>query len=67
MESENKLTFIVEKKSTKDEIKSSIQKLFNVKVVKVNTFVTSDGIKKAYIKLSKENPAMDVATQLGII
>ncbi len=67
MESENKLTFIVDKKSSKGEIKDAIQKIFNVKVIEINTFVTSLGIKKAYIQLSKDNPAMDIATQLGII
>lgn len=67
MESENKLLFVVDLKSTKKEIKEGIEKLFKVKVVRVNTLITSDGEKRAYITLSKENPAMDIITQLGLM
>ena len=34
---EGKYTFMVAKKSTKIEIKQAVEKLFNVKVLKVNT------------------------------
>jgi large subunit ribosomal protein L23 len=67
MESDNKLIFMVERKSTKQDIKKEIEKLFNVKIVKVNTLITPLGQKKAYVKLSKENPAIDVATKLGLM
>lgn len=67
MESENKLTFIVEKKATKPEIKMAVAQAFNVKPIKVNTVVTPRGVKKAYVRLSPETPAIDVATQLGMI
>jgi large subunit ribosomal protein L23 len=67
MESENKLLFIVDKKADKIEIKASIEKLFNVKVVKVNTLNDVKGRKKAYVKLSNETPAIDVATELGLM
>ena len=67
MESDNKLTFMVELKATKQDIKKEIEKLFNVKVTKVNTLITPLGTKKAYVKLSKENPAIDLATKLGLM
>ena len=67
MESQNKLIFIVDKKTKKPEIKNAIQSLFKVKVLKVNTLILPTGEKKAYVKLSPENPAIDVATQLGLI
>ena len=67
MESENKLGFIVEKKATKKDIKEAIEKEFKVKVVSVNTFNSMKGEKKAYVKLSPENPAIDIATQLGLM
>lgn len=67
MESENKLIFVVSKKSTKEQIKRSMEKMFKVKVVSVNTMVDPHGIKKAYIKFSKENPAIEIATQLGLM
>jgi len=67
MESENKLIFIVAQKATKEQIKKAVEKAFNVKVLKVNTLITSKGKKKAYVKLSADTPAVDVATQLGLM
>ncbi|HLC72083.1 MAG TPA: 50S ribosomal protein L23 [Candidatus Nanoarchaeia archaeon] len=67
MEAENKLTFIVENNATKPDIKKAMQEQFKVKIVAVNTTVTPDGKKKAFIKLAPENPALDIATQLGAI
>ena len=67
MEAENKLLFSVKMNTTKEQIKNAIQDLFKVKVIKVNTLITSDGEKRAYIKLSKENHAADVMTQLGLM
>lgn len=67
MNTENKLIFIVDKNSTKAEIKKAVQELFKVKVEKVNTMIDTQGRKKAYLKLSAETPATDIATQLGIM
>jgi len=67
MESENKLIFTVAKKATRNEVKTAIEQAFKVKVLRVNTMITPQGIKKAYITLSKETPAIDVASQLGIM
>lgn len=66
MESENKLIFVVDNKAKKNEIKEAIEKMFKVKVVKVNTFIIK-GEKKAYVKFSEETPAIDIATQLGLM
>ncbi len=66
IEAENKLCFVVEAKSTKKDIKTAIEKMFKAKVVDVNTHTTK-GEKRAYIKLSKETPAMDIATNLRIM
>ena len=67
MESENKLLFAVDRKSTNKEIKESIESMFKVKVKKVNSFIGPDGNKRAYVKFSEENPAIDIATQLGLM
>ena len=67
MEAENKLIFVVSLKSNKKQVKDAIESLFKVKVLKINTLVSPDGLKKAYIKLSAETPAIDVATQLGLM
>ena len=67
LESENKLICMVNKKSNKNKIKEAIEKAFKVKVIKVNTLITPKGEKKAYISLSPETPALDIATQLGLM
>lgn len=66
MEAENKLIFVVDSRSTKKDIKKSVESMFNVKVESVNTFI-NQGNKKAYVKISKETPAIDIATRLGLI
>jgi len=67
MESENKLIFVVDKKATRLQIQKAIESLFKVKVAKVNTFITHAGEKRAYVKFSQETPAIDIATQLGLM
>ena len=66
METENKLIFVVENTSTKNEIRKAVEELFKVKVESVNTFIMA-GKKKAYVRISKDTPAINVATQLGLI
>ena len=67
MESENKLIFVVDEKATKADIKKAIEELFKVKVVSVNTLFDSQGKKRAYVRLNKENPAIDIATDMGLM
>lgn len=67
MEAENKLIFVVDKKANKKDIKRAIESMFKAKVEKVNTFISPDGRKRAYIKFSDETPAIDIATQLGLM
>ena len=67
MESENKLIFVVDNKADKKDIKKAIESLFKAKVRKVNTFNSIDGKKRAYVKFSDETPAIDIATQLGLM
>ncbi len=66
IEAENKLTFVVNRKAGKNDIKSAIEKLYEVKVASVNTLVTTTGLKKAYVKLTPDFKAEDVATKMGI-
>ena len=58
---------MVDKSAKKPEIKQAIEKIFNVKVEKVNTFIGPDGKKRAYVKFSNETPAIDIATNLGLM
>ncbi|MBW2973254.1 50S ribosomal protein L23 [Candidatus Woesearchaeota archaeon] len=66
MEAENKLIFVVDTKATRADIKKAIEEVFKAKVDKVNTLVTN-GKKRAYVKFAKETPAIDIATNLGLM
>jgi large subunit ribosomal protein L23 len=66
IEMQNTLLFELDKRMTKTEIKKEFEEIFNVKVEKVNTLIKHNK-KYAYIKLNKSNPAIDVATKLGLI
>lgn len=66
IERENKLVFIVDIKANKSQIKRAIEKIHKVKVVKINTLITSQGEKKAFIKLHPDNSAQDIAIDLGV-
>lgn len=66
-ERENKIVFVVDKKANKEKIKTAFEKVFEVKVAKINTEITIAGEKKAFIKLKPEFKAADVAVKLGII
>ena len=67
MEAENKLIFVVDRKDTKEDIKKEVETRFAVKVTKVNTLTSLQGEKRAIVTFSKEHPAIDVATKLGMM
>ncbi|MCG2882200.1 MAG: 50S ribosomal protein L23 [Acidilobus sp.] len=67
LEELNTLTFIVRRDANKHEIKRAVERLYGVKVEKVNTLITPKGEKKAYVKLSKEYKASDLAAKLGLL
>ncbi len=67
MEAENKIVFVVDKRATKAEVKAAVEKLFKAKVDNVKTFVSMTGEKRAYVRFSSETPAIDIATNLGLM
>lgn len=67
VEKENVLTFIVDLRASKHEIKRAVEQIFQVKVAKINTLITPRGEKKAYVKLRKEYNASEIASRLGIL
>ena len=67
IETENKITFIVNNRATKHDIKRAVEDLYEVKVIRVLTLTTPEGKKKAYVKLSPESKASDLAVKLGIL
>ena len=62
----NELTFVVLRESNKAAIKSAFEHLFDEKVKRVNTHISSKGLKLAYISLEGEGTAEDVAVKMGV-
>ncbi|CDR96389.1 60S ribosomal protein L23, putative [Babesia bigemina] len=63
----NTLVFIVDSRANKKKIAKAVTDLYDVKCVRVNTLNRPDGLKKAYVKLSPDQDALDVANKIGII
>ncbi|TEB18608.1 ribosomal protein L23/L15 [Perkinsus sp. BL_2016] len=63
----NTLVFVCDVLATKKQIKDAVQSLYDVKVQSVNTLIRPDGKKKAYVRLTKDFDALDVANRIGII
>lgn len=66
IERENKLVFYVIRSANRNIIKWAVEQLYNVKVQKVNTLITMNGEKKAFVRLYPESNAGELATKLGI-
>ena len=66
IEIENTIVFEVDKRANKEEIKKEIEKIFNVKVESLRTYINKNK-KFAYVRLDKKNPAIDLATKLGMM
>ena len=63
---ENTLLFELDRSMRKPEIKKEVEEMFGVKVSKIRTHIKTNK-KYAYVRLVKANPAIDVATKLGMI
>jgi large subunit ribosomal protein L23 len=66
IEANNLIVFEVDRSVKKEEIKKEVEKVFNVKVDKVNVQIRKNK-KLAYIKLKPEFKAIDLANKLGIM
>jgi large subunit ribosomal protein L23 len=66
IDQKNELTFVIRRTAEKGHVKSAIEELYEVKVERVNTQITSRGVKLAYVKLSEEDSAEDIAMKMGV-
>jgi len=66
-EKENKLTFIVNKDATRDDVKKAVESLYNVKVLKTNMMITTKGKKKAHVRLDPKYSAEEIASHFGVL
>jgi large subunit ribosomal protein L23 len=65
MENENKLEFLVDRRCNKREIKFALEKLLDIRIDEVRTFINKEG-KHAIIKLNKDYSAEDVGRRIGV-
>jgi large subunit ribosomal protein L23 len=66
IEKDNKLVFLISMNSNKNIIRQAIETLYDVKVKSVNIMNGLCG-KKAYVRLSPESSATDLAAKLGLV
>lgn len=66
IESDNLIAFETDRKTTKKEVAKEVENLFNVKVAEVRT-ITRNNKKIAYVKLTKDYVAADIAAKLGVL
>lgn len=67
IESANTLVLQVHIRANKAQIKDAVKKLYGAEVLKVNTLVRPDGTKKAYVRLTADSDALDVASRAGFL
>ncbi|KAL1541265.1 60S ribosomal protein L23A [Salvia divinorum] len=67
IEDNNTLVFIVDIRADKKKIKAAVKQMYDIQTKKVNTLIRPDGTKKAYVRLTPDYDALDVANKIGII
>ena len=67
IEDNNTLVFIVDVRANKQQIKKAVNAMYKIDCQKVNTLIRPDGQKKAYVRLTQDHDALDVAHNIGII
>lgn len=66
IEGNNTLVFTVSLDANKRDIKQAVETLFEVEVERVNTQITPKAKKRAFVKLTPEYKADDIAARLGV-
>lgn len=67
IEDHNTLVFIVDVRCNKRQIKDAVNRMYDIQTAKINTLIRPDGAKKAYVRLTPDYDALDVANKIGII
>merc|ERR1719203_1915231 len=60
----NTLVFLVDIRASKQKIKEAVKSMYDVQCAKVNTLIRPDGKKKAYVHLTQDYDALDVANRI---
>ena len=65
IEDNNTLVFIVDKRANKRQITAAVTEMYkDIKAYKVNTLIDPKGNKKAYVRLTQDYDALDVANKV---
>merc|ERR1711907_42337 len=67
IEENNTLVFIVDVRANKHQIREAVQNMYDIESMKINTLIRPDGNKKAFVRLTADIEALDVANKIGII
>ena len=67
IEDDNTLVFICDIKANKKQIKDAIKRMYQVDAEKINTLITPKGNKKAFIRLTADVDALEVASKIGFV
>lgn len=68
MEANNTLTFIVDIKATKPQIKEAVAEMYGSKVMRVNTLISfKHHAKKAFVRFTDAGAAVDIASKAGVL
>ncbi len=67
VERNNVITYVVDFRSKKEDVKKEFEETFKVRVEKVNIMIEPKNRKRAYIKLKKEFKASDIALKLKLV
>jgi len=67
IEDNNTLVFMVDVRANKYQISDAVKRMYDIQSEKINTLIRPDGQKKAYVRLSSDYDALDVANKIGII
>ncbi|MDE1866004.1 MAG: 50S ribosomal protein L23 [Candidatus Micrarchaeota archaeon] len=67
IEKGNTITYIVDFRATKEQVKKEFERRFGVRVASIRISNTSRNEKKAFIKLAKGSSASEVAMKLKLV
>ncbi|ORY05517.1 putative 60S ribosomal protein L25 [Basidiobolus meristosporus CBS 931.73] len=67
IEDNNTLVFLCDVRANKRQIRDAVKRLYDVDAAKINTLIRPDGQKKAYVRLTADVDALDVANKIGFI
>lgn len=67
LETEGKISFIVDRRANKKIIRKTIKNMFDKDVEKINIMIDQKGRKKAIIKFKNPEDAAEIAEKLGVI